>query len=45
MILKLLNELNQPWKDFIAEDFKRMEEMGYENNSIPNEFDEDDLPF
>ena len=45
MILKLLNELNQPWKDFIAEDFKRTEEMGYENNSIPNEFDEDDLPF
>jgi len=44
MILKLLTELNQPWKDFIDEDFKRMEEMGYKNSSVPNEFDED-LPF
>jgi|694.fasta_scaffold70406_10 hypothetical protein len=47
MILKLLTELNQPWREFIDADFKRMEEMGYDKNRLclPNENDPDDLPF
>lgn len=47
LIISELNYINSPWREFIDADFKRMKEMGYDENRLclPNEEDPEDLPF
>lgn len=46
LICNELKNLNNPWREFIDADFKRMKEIGFENqNNLPNFDDVDDLPF
>ena len=45
LICNELKELNNPWREFIDADFKRMQEMDLEKPIELTNFDPDDLPF
>lgn len=45
LICDELKELNDPWREFIDADFKRMQEIDLENSNNLINFDPEDLPF